>query len=43
VWDVLGERVLGADAARVDAGCLAGFGERVVAAVEVFTLFEVFG
>lgn len=41
--DVLREGVLGADAAGVDARGLAGFGERVVAAVEVFAVFELLG
>lgn len=41
--DVLREGVLGADAAGVDARGLAGFGEGVVAAVEVFAVFELLG
>lgn len=41
--DVLGERVLRANAAGVDARGLAGFGEGVVAGVEVLALFEVLG
>ena len=43
VRDVLGDGVLGADGARVDAVGLAGFGEGVVAAVEVLALLEVLG
>lgn len=41
--DVLREGVLGADAAGVDARGFAGFGEGVVAAVEVFAVFELLG
>ena len=36
--DVLGERVLGANGGDADVGGLAGLGEGVVAAVEVFAL-----
>jgi hypothetical protein len=43
VRDVLGQRVLRADAAGVDAGGLAGFGQCIVAGVEVLALFQVFG
>lgn len=38
VRDVLGERVLRADIGDADVGGFAGFGERVVAAVEVLAL-----
>lgn len=41
--NVFGERVLRAYAAGVDGGRFAGFGERVVAGVEVLALLEVFG
>lgn len=41
--DVLGNGVLRADGARVDAVGLAGLGERVVARVEVLALLEVLG
>jgi len=40
--DVLGKRVLGTDAARIDGGGFAGFGKCVVAAVEVLAFFQVF-
>jgi hypothetical protein len=43
VGDVFGEGVLGANAAGVDGARLAGFGECVIARVEVFAFFEVFG
>jgi len=43
MWDVFGQRVLGADYAGVDAACFAGFGEGVVTAVEVLALFEHLG
>jgi hypothetical protein len=43
VRDVLGERVLRAYAARVDGAGLAGFGERIVAGVEVLAVLEVLG
>lgn len=43
VRDILGHGMLGAHAAGVDAVGLAGFGERVVARVEVLALFQVLG
>ena len=42
MWDILGERVLGANAAGVDFGDLAGFRESVIAGIEVFSFFKVF-
>ena len=41
--DVLGDGVLGADSARVDAVALARLGHGVVAAVKVLALLEVLG
>lgn len=41
--DVLRHGMLGAHATGVDAVCLAGFGERVVAAVEILALFQMLG
>ena len=38
MWDVLGERVLRADGGDADVGGFAGFGEGIVAGVEVFAL-----
>jgi hypothetical protein len=35
--------MLRADAAGVDTGGFTGFGQRVVAGVEIFALFQVFG
>ena len=43
MWDVFRKRVLGAYAAGVDGAGLAGFGEGVVAGIEVLAFFEVFG
>ena len=43
VWDVLGDGVLGADSAGIDAIALAGLGHGVVARVEVLALLEVLG
>jgi hypothetical protein len=43
VRDVFRERVLGANTAGVDGAGLAGFGESIVARVEIFAFFEVFG
>lgn len=42
MWDVLGKRVLGANAAGVDFGGFAGFRESVIAGIEVLPFFEVF-
>ena len=41
--DILGERMLGANAAGVDGAGLASFGECVITRVEVFAFLEVFG
>jgi hypothetical protein len=43
VRDVFWERMLGANTAGVDTASLAGFGERIVAAVEVLAFFEMLG
>lgn len=43
VGDLLGNRVLGADGAGIDAVALAGLGHGVVARVEVFAVLEVLG
>ena len=43
VRDVFGERVLGADLGDADVGGFAGFGEGVVAGIEVFALLRVWG
>ena len=43
MWNVLRERVLATNGACVDRGGFSGFGEGVVARVEVFALLEVFG
>lgn len=38
MWDILGERVFRADRGDADVGGFAGFGESIVAGVEVFAL-----
>ena len=43
MWDVLREGVLGADGGDTDVRGLAGLGEGVVAAVEVFALLQMEG
>lgn len=43
MWNVLRERVLGANGASINGGGLSSFGESVVARVKVFALFEVLG
>ena len=41
--DVFWERMFGANATSVDGRGLAGFGECIVARIEIFTLLELFG
>jgi hypothetical protein len=43
VGDVLGEGVLGTDAACIDGAGFTGFGEGIVAGIEVLAFLEVFG
>lgn len=43
MWDIFWQRVFRTNGPGVNLAGLAGFGEGIVAGVEVFALFEVFG